>query len=144
MATLTVSVSDSISVSETVATPAIIHLLSSDDPTSAQLGITVTSHADYLTLTAGDTNGLWIPHRTGLVFNLWNDGTGGNAVFKFITAELSTYDEFSISIDDHTVTVANNSTGQLILNDNAIFRQSDGYIRVACDVAGKVLVTSLS
>lgn len=100
-------------------------------------GYNLTDSTGFATLGTGAANGVSFSYDSNTLIYLKND-TGGAAVFTVKIPTPTTYSGLSLTIPDMTVSVTNGKT--VILQPNAIFRQTDGNVYIDCDVAGKVLV----
>lgn len=102
-------------------------------------GYNLTDSTGFATLGTGSDNGVSFAYDSNTLIFLKND-TGGAAVYTVKIPTPGNYSGLGITVPDMTVSVANSKT--VILEPNAIFRQSDGNVYIDCNVAGKVLVLS--
>lgn len=100
-------------------------------------GYNLTDSVDFSTLVAGSGNGVKFTFEQQLIVLLKND-TGGPAVFTFKAQLGANYTSYGVTLTNPTLSVANGKT--YIWRPENIFRASDGFVTIECDVAGKVLV----
>lgn len=105
-------------------------------------GYNLTDSADFDTLTAGAGNGIKWAAVLGTDLVVLKNDTAGAGVFTLKMVQAPAYSGFSVTIPDVTVSVAAGKTVLMRLSD--IFKDSDGYVTIECDIAGKVLVLNLA
>lgn len=99
-------------------------------------GVNLTD-LSYTALTPGTNNGKTWAHLDSDVILLKN-GTAGDAVYTFIATVPAGYSTFGATMTSGTITIAAGVTQ--ILRVNEILKDSDGLIKVDCDVAGSIAV----
>lgn len=88
-------------------------------------------------LVAGSNNGKYFSFNDSELLLLYND-TGGAATFTIPLTEPDDYSALNVTLNDKTISVDN--TDHKISVVSSKYKDSDNYINVDCDVAGKIAV----
>ena len=94
--------------------------------------------ATFTTMSTGSGNGVEFDYHPHNIVVLFNDATGGDAVYTVKVKQEAKYSGSSITVPDEAITVANNATW--LYPSLPIHKDANAKMIIECDVAAKVIV----